>query len=61
MTVPSNWDKNRICYKDYGYERPGYTKGDLKDYVRKNNLMIVNSEVYLYNVAEKLFKINFKN
>ncbi len=59
MTVPYDSDKNRACYKDYGHERPGYTKGDIQDLCIKNNLIMVNSEGYCYNVAEKLFKINF--
>lgn len=60
MTVPYDSDRNRACYKDYGHERPGYTKRDIQDLCVKNNLMMVNSEGYLYNVAEKLFQINFK-
>jgi predicted TPR repeat methyltransferase len=59
MTVPYDSDKNRKWYKDSGHERPGYTKRDIEDLCIKNNLRIVNSEGYLYDVAEKLFETNF--
>jgi SAM-dependent methyltransferase len=59
MTVPYDSSKNKACYKEYGHVRPGYTKRDVQDLCIKNNLTIVKSEVYSYNVAEKALAINY--
>jgi SAM-dependent methyltransferase len=60
LTVPYDSDRNRRWYKEYGHVRPGYTKRDIEHLCIKNNLMMANSEGYFYDVAETLFKKNFK-
>jgi 2-polyprenyl-3-methyl-5-hydroxy-6-metoxy-1,4-benzoquinol methylase len=58
LTVPYVCEKNRLIYKAYHHERPGYTEADIRRLCDRNGLKIKKIEGFSYSFAEKLFEIS---
>ena len=59
-TTPSLTDKNKLDYKKWDHERPGYSKEMIYNLADANNLIVDKIEFYSGRITESLFKINEK-
>jgi ubiquinone/menaquinone biosynthesis C-methylase UbiE len=57
ITVPYDSKKNRITYKHYHHERPGYTESKMQDLCTKNGLVLEKAEGYSYLYADRVSDI----
>ena len=57
ITVPYNSRKNKIIFKKYGHERPGYNNEIMQKLCRKNGLKLIKSEGYSRDASEKFSNI----
>jgi 2-polyprenyl-3-methyl-5-hydroxy-6-metoxy-1,4-benzoquinol methylase len=60
LTVPYASKKNRMDYKKYGHERPGYDEKNIEKLCRKNSLHILKEEKYSSAFTERLSNLNYK-
>ncbi len=52
ISVPFDSKKNRIVYRKYGHERPGYNVKDMTKLCAKNKVKLIRSEGYSRDSAE---------
>ncbi len=60
FSVPYNSQNSRKVYKNFGHERPGYTKEDIEKLGIANGLQLQSVRCYEYSFGHKLFNIHSK-
>lgn len=59
LTVPYDSPSNRKDYQKYGHQKPGYSKKEIQELCKKNNLKIIQTEYYSYPLSEFFSKMNY--